>query len=283
MNRPFLHAILAAAALATAPAAMAQVSITLYPNLSPVAIPSTDIISPSVNPYRANVLQGISTGQPNVGGSQSTDPAAFNTIGQPIVNSEGHVDVGLFDVVGFPFHSWRGKAYSSGPFANEYGTFIRTSAHIESSSPFTAAEVKYGASDDTFQFEATLDNLITPGRYKGLYWGTDQIKGTPDDVVYDGDALTADAPLNEINTIGPGWMFYYTPDPAYTPQDMIKEMRDYITTDYKGAYSSRSYVTLGDKTSGVTFTATVPDSGPMGVVAAGALLGLIRFSNRRKS
>lgn len=269
--------------LSAAVQAVAQTSITIYPNFSPVRLSGTDLSSPFVVQYRLNVMTGLTTGQPNVGGDQSNDPSAFNTIGQPITNSEGNLEIGIFDMVGLPFNFWRGKQYASGPFANEYGTFLRTSLHIESNTPFTSDDVKVGLSEDFYQDEFTLSSLLTSGLYSATSWGDDHQRGTPDDVSYGADPLPPDALVNEINATGPGWMFYYLPDPAVTPQDTINEYQQFINTDYNGRYEGKVYITLQDTTSAVNIAASVPDSGPIGIVAAGALLGLIRFSNRRKS
>jgi hypothetical protein len=262
--------------------ALATTSVVIYPNLSPVRIPDTALVSPNRPAYIANVLEGLRLGLPNFGGDQTQDPAAFNTIGSPITNGEGHIEIGLYDMFGFPVNSWRGKVYPSGPFANEYGTFLRTSARIESTTPFTVSDVTYGIVDPLFQFDGNGADTIVPGNYEGVSWGADQLRGTTDDTLYTGDSLmTPGIELNELNIAGPGWIIYYLPDPAWGPQDFFKDARAIIENDYNGKYEARVYFGLRDTVSAVNFTASVPDSGPMVLVSAAALFGVVRLSRRQ--
>lgn len=262
--------------------AQAQTSVTIYPNLSPGRIPGTGLESPSIPLYTQNVLSGLRLGSPNFGGDQTQDPTAFNTIGAPIINGEGRIEVGIDDIVAYPFNVWRGKIYQAGPFANELGTFLRTSAHIESSIPFTTDDVTFGIYDPQFQFDGVLTQILSASNAEAVSWGQDQVRGTSDDTVYTGNSLmTPGIELNELNIAGPGWIGYYLPDSFLTEQEYLRDNRAYVETFYNGKYEARTYIGLRDTISVVNFTANVPDSGPMVLVSAVVLFGVVRFSRRQ--
>lgn len=262
--------------------AQAQTTVTIYPNLSPGRIPGTGLESPSMPLYTQNVLSGLRLGSPNFGGDQTQDPTAFNTIGSPIVNGEGRIEVGIDDITAYPFNVWRGKIYRTGPFAHELGTFLRTSAHVESSIPFTTSDVTFGVYDSQFQFDGVLGDSLRASTAEGVFWGADQVRGTPDDTVYTGNSLTTPGiELNELNIAGPGWIGYYPPDSFLTEQEYLRDNRAYFETFYNGKYEGRAYIGLRDTVSAVNFTASVPDSGPMILVSAAVLFGVVRFSQRQ--
>lgn len=262
--------------------AQAQTTVAIYPNLSPGRIPGTGLESPSIPLYTQNVLSGLRLGSPNFGGDQTQDPTAFNTIGSPIVNGEGRIEVGIDDIVAYPFNVWRGKIYQTGPFAKELGTFLRTSAHIESSIPFTTSDVTFGIYEPLFQFDGVLTQILSASNAEGVSWGQDQVRGTSDDTVYTGNSLTTPGiELNELNIAGPGWIGYYLPDSFLTEQEYLRDNRAYVETFYNGKYEARTYIGLRDTISAVNFTASVPDSGPMVLVSAAVLLGVIRCSRHQ--
>jgi hypothetical protein len=261
----------------------AQTTVTLYPNLAPGRIPGTDLGAANQPAYNQNVLAGLKAGSANFGGSQSQDPAAFNTIGSPIINSEGHIQVGIDDIISYPVHSWRGKVYQNGPFAEQYGTFLRTSAHIESTIPFTTHDIEFGIWEPLFQFNGTLDSNLRPDSYEGISWGPDQQRGTSDDIVYTGDSLANPGiELNELNTVGPGWIGYYLPGDLPSAQEYFQDNRAYVETFYNGKYEARAFIGLRDNVSAVTFTASVPDSGPTLAASGLVLVGMLGFARRQR-
>lgn len=261
-------------------------TITLFPNLSPTRV---DFVSPAYESpnhaaYVQNVMNALKNGLPSVG-DQTLDPAAFNPLGSPIVNSSGTVSLGLFDMVAFPANTWRGTVPTSGPFAEERGTWFRPSARVVSDHPFTTAEVIVGIADDTFQFNATLaDTSPQALDFEGLWWGTDQMKGTPDDVMYGlGELAPAGLEINELYWTGPGLLYSFFGPPLPTPQDYLADFRGYLESSYPDGYSFNASVSLRDTISDVTAQVVVPEASSNGATAL-LLTGLgVSIVHRRRA
>ena len=89
--------------------------------------PGYEEASPNFAAYEANVITGLEEGGQAVGPSGL--PSSFTPTAQ--------TSFSYTDIIGTAFHSWMGNPAPTGVYANEFGTFLRTSVLVTSSQPFT--------------------------------------------------------------------------------------------------------------------------------------------------
>jgi hypothetical protein len=285
---------IAATLLVAAPLVRAGTTIDLYPNLSPTEVLLADggFRSPSFGAYASNVLGAIQNGSANAGGSQLLNPAAFNTIGAPVVNGSGSIGVGWYDIAAFGFPTWRGTLPTSGPFAGEFGTHTRIAVDITSDTAFTTNDVTLDYAETGFSQTLVLGSFATLGseRLVGTWWGADGVRGTADDVHYDvAHPGTSDTLVNEIAYLGFGSAFY-TPTIAYMvsqdpnastdPQFYLNDYLygpDGVLTAYPDGFSVSATYSLRDTSSTVTIAA-VPEPETWALLAC----GIVALSWRRR-
>lgn len=206
----------------------------------------------------------LTTGNPNVGGTQVTNPAAFNTLGTPVINGAASVGLGWFDVGAFGFPSWRGALTPTGPFAGEFGTVFRVAAHVLSDQAFTLSELTVERSSTEQPVPTVLDGSFAPLGTEGLWglwWGEDGVKGGSDDVLYNTPVAASSTLLNELFQVGFGTSFI-TPPIAWiqanfpgAPSDPQFYLDDYIATTavmYPGGYRDTLSYNLRGSSASVT-------------------------------
>ena len=216
----FAAATTALAVLSSMGVAHADSTVQLFTSLSPTRLPCIpgdtclsapnqdyEAISPSFDTYKANVIQGLENGGVATG-VQGT-PSAFTPTSQTTFS--------YLDTLATSFNSWMGNLTPSAPYENEFGTYVRTSGLVKSTTAFTLADVYQSYSDpngpiapDSF---ADIENGMFGRDVFGLSYGADGVKGGGDDVFFDaanpGNASTA---INEL------YYFGYAQEDNFCPQ-----------------------------------------------------------------
>lgn len=184
--------------------ARASSTVQLLPNLSPVRAPDGMggflYVSPSFAAYQANVLAGLAAG----GVATGTGPSAFEPLSR--------TDFSPNEALGTPFHSWRGDLSPTGPYAGEFGTYIRIAALVTSSTVFTTNDVYLSTVASDFSVpEFSLGSAYPFDEdFAGLSYGADGVRGGGDDTFYASGAANASTALNELYYTGAAFvnLFY---------------------------------------------------------------------------
>ena len=297
MQIKLITAIVAAlVAGVTTTVARAGPSVQLFTSLSPTRLPCVpgdtclpspnqgyEEISPSFATYEANVIQGLENGGVATG-IQGT-PGAFTPTSETAFS--------YVDTLATSFNSWMGNLNPSGPYQNEFGTYVRTSGLVKSSQAFTLADVYQSYTDpygpiapDSF---ADLEGGQFGGSVFGLSYGADGVKGGGDDVFYDAaNPGTASTPINELYYFGYAQENNFCPqictDEFGGPQGVFPGYEQYIASLQPFDFSET--VTLApngvtEATATFNGTISVPEPASWALMIIG--LGLVGALRRRSS
>ena len=284
MNNKLLLAAVAGT-MTVAGAASAQ---TLPPVITVVPASSPNFFgSPSYAPWAVNALNALEAGLPVAGGSRLTDPTAYEAAA-PIIAAGDNIATG--------FTSWRGDADVAGtPFFNERGNRVQFGVRIVSlTSSFSFDQVQESEdSTDTAGDNGTGIFDFAPFNFTGYFFGTaanggddligvsygdDGIKGTIDDIRYEGGELVNGIQINEAYYVGVGAAL--APDDN-TVNDNSSNADQQAQIDMQAAVygANQPFIYTGtytlNGTSGSGSVTIVPEPASLGLIGV-AGLGLLR-------
>jgi hypothetical protein len=222
--RAVRSALLGFAALLAAPAARADVVITVAPSIGPNIFGS-----PSYDAYAQNALQALQSGG-STAGTPGT-PSFYQALPSGSTISPS-------DIVVTDFPSWRGTADPTGAYANELGSRLYFGLSVlpvpgTPSTQFSISQLSFTATGDP---TGTL-NLDFPGGYEyssdyvGLIFNAD---GTITQVTSGPSTQLVDALVGRGTTNG---YSIVSTDPGATDQDKINNFVPAGGFTYTGTYS----------------------------------------------
>jgi hypothetical protein len=216
--------------LALTNTASAAVEVNVYASRAP-----NGFGSPSFAAYQDNAIYALQNGLSSWG-----TPGA-PTYYEQLANG-ATIDAHLNIVTGFP--SWDGVAEPGGVFASEYGNRLHFSLHIVGNGEkFSISQLSFvgdSSPNDILDFSFSGGYSYSAG-YQGLNYGTDNIKGTGDDVYITSGASSQ--LVDELFGRGSGnAIAVYDSDFGATRQDKIENVLDSVDDPYlfSGTY------TIGD-------------------------------------
>jgi hypothetical protein len=183
--------------------------------------------SPSWAQFVENSMQSLILNLGDVG-DRYTDPASYHILGN-------RYEAG--DIMVTSFNAWRGYAFPGTPFDGEFGNRLHCglSAEGDGTIQFNLADVLYmfSSSDHVLDFAGTLDGTTYNGTTRiGLDYGTDRLKGTPDDTWYMSGEVGSTM-VDALYYVGVGNAYWPGggPVPSGTEQSEINATRDQIWGD----------------------------------------------------
>jgi hypothetical protein len=208
----------------------AAIEIEVYASRAPNAFGS-----PSFSTYQSNAIYALQNGL-----SSSGNPLLPSYYQQ--LADGATIDEHLNTVTGF--NSWDGVAGPSGAFASELGNRLTFSLHIlGNGEEFSISQLSFvgdSSPNDILDFSFSGGYSYSAG-YQGLNYGTDNIKGTGDDVYITSGASSL--LVDELFGRGSGnAIAVYDSDFGATRQDKIENVLDSVDDPYlfSGTY------TIGD-------------------------------------
>jgi hypothetical protein len=241
------------------------IEIDVTPSMAPNAFGS-----PNWGTYRDNAIAALENnetahGTPGTASyyeSFSSGPASYNVV--------------------TGFDSWLGQA--PGTYTGENGNRAHFGLHaIGHGQQFSLSDVSYDMEgtdpDNVLKFVGSFDGTdqYTASRV-GLSYGADHIKGTGDDIIYNGGESATNL-VDELFYVGVGNAIdVYDSDPGATEQDKINNML--ASTGLAGGYDlTTTYSIQGSQGSATAHFTPVPEPASMAALGLG-FLGFIR--KRRK-
>jgi hypothetical protein len=236
--------------MSTSPAAAQPVSFEVFAAFAPNGAPNT---SPSWTPYVQNAIGALQLGVTSVG-DRLVDPAAYEVVTDSITPLE------MFYT---DFNSWRGMADPNpeyallgSPFLAETGNRIHFGVHIQTdgTSEFSLMDLSWSldSNDGTNWFDQAGDfsQALYSATRVGVNYGLDGVRGTGDDVVYDGGELGS-LSIHELMYIGVGEGFAAITGDGIDDQDSIADnIRDLLTTAGDAVFDLAGIYTLADPLGG---------------------------------